>query len=217
VDDPVGALKIGVVGDLSGGDPARLSAVLDNALIACDHVVQVGDLTPAYEQMRSRLLTSGHKLHVVPGNHDANFDTLNVPRNWRFTTPDHLVTMIGIDNSTMHLGDEAKSMFAKRGSSKYGFVFAHMAPWPIILPDGSENRHTMVEGGPNPDADWLVDRLRSRADVMVAGHYHGWTMQQAPWGPLIVEGRGGAAPDLGYTLMTVTPNGWVLHSVGVNL
>lgn len=35
--------KIGVVGDLSGGDPARLSAVIDHALIACDYVVQVGD------------------------------------------------------------------------------------------------------------------------------------------------------------------------------
>lgn len=206
-------MKLGVVGDLSGGAPERLSRVLDQALIACDVVIQVGDLHPAYEQVRSRLLTSGHKLRLVPGNHDTNYDSLGVARNWRWTSPDHLVTLIGIDNSTMRLDDEARSMFAKRGTSRYGFVFAHMAPWPILLPDGSENTHTMVESGPNPDADWLVDRLRARADAMVVGHYHGWTLQFAPWGPLIVDGRGGAAPDLAYTLVTITTRGWVVHGV----
>lgn len=209
-------MKLGIVGDLSGGDPTRLTRVLDQALIACDFVVQVGDLHPAYEQVRSRLLTSGHKFRVVPGNHDVEFDTLAQPRNWRFTTPDHLTTFIGIDNSTMYLSDEAKSMFAKRGNSKYGFVFAHMAPWPIVLPDGSQNRHTMVESNDaNPDADWLVERLRSRADAMVVGHYHGFSLQFAPWGPLIVDGRGGAAPELAYTLITITEAGWVVHSVGL--
>lgn len=43
---------------------------------------------------------------------------------------------------------------------------------------------------------------------------HGMTYQQAPFGPVIVDGRGGAAPELAYTLITVTPDGWVLHSVG---
>lgn len=206
-------MKLGVVGDLSGGQPDRLSRVLDAALVACDVVVQVGDFNPATEQVRSRLLTSGHKLHVVPGNHDLDFDVLGVPRNWKWTDPDGLVTLIGVDNSTMRLPDEAKALFASRGPSRYGFVFAHMAPWPIVLPDGSENRHTMVEGGQNPDADWLVDQLKLRADCMVVGHYHGMTVQFAPWGPLIVEGRGGAAPDLAYTLITVTGSGWVVHSV----
>jgi hypothetical protein len=206
-------MKLGVVGDLSGGAPERLARVLDAALIACDYVVQVGDLMPAYEQVCSRLLTSGHKFRVVPGNHDVDFDTLNVPRNWKWTDPDGLVTLIGIDNSTGRLSDESRALFDERGPSRYGFIFAHMAPWPIVLPDGSENRHTMVEGGPNPDADWLVDQLKLRADCMVAGHYHGWTLQFAPWGPLIVEGRGGAAPDLAYTLITITEDGWVVYSV----
>jgi predicted phosphodiesterase len=209
-------VKLGVVGDLSGGAPERLSRVLDQALIACDVVVQVGDLAPAYEQVRSRLLTSGHKLRLVPGNHDTDYDSLGVPRNWRWTDPDHLVTLIGVDNSQARLDSEARALFAHRGNSRYGFVFAHMAPWPIMLPDGSENRHTMVESmDPNPDADWLVERLKARADVMVAGHYHGWTLQHAPWGTLIVEGRGGAAPNLAYTLLTVTRTGWVVHEVPV--
>jgi predicted phosphodiesterase len=209
--------KIGVVGDLSGGDPTRLSAVLDNALIACDYVVQVGDLEPAYKQVQSRWLTSGHKFFPVPGNHDVDYDTIGCPRRWKLTTDDGLVTLIGIDNSTSNLADEDKALFDERGPSTFGFVFAHMPPCPIVLPDGSENRHGMVGGGPNPDADWLIDMLKTRGDAMFAGHYHGWTFQQAAWGPLIVDGRGGAAPDLGYTLITVTPDGWVLHSVGVNM
>jgi len=207
-------MKLGIVGDLSGNAPERLARVLDAALIACDYVVQVGDYVPATEQVRSRLLTSAHKRKIVPGNHDTDFDTLGLPRNWRFTTPDRLATFIGLDNSTARLSDDAKALFAKRGNSRYGFVFAHMAPWPIVLPDGSENRHTMVESlDPNPDADWLVDRLKARADAMCVGHYHGASLQFAPWGPLIVEGRGGAAPDLAYTLVTITKSGWVVHSV----
>jgi hypothetical protein len=204
---------IGVVGDLSGGAPERLAKVLDAALVACDYVVQVGDLEPAYEQVRSRLLTSGHKLFVVPGNHDADFDTLNVPRNWKFTTPDGLVTMIGIDNSGSQITPAGRAQFEERGPSVYGFVFAHMSPSPIVLPDGNLNMHTMVEGGPNQDADWLIARLHERADAMACGHYHGATLQRAPWGDLIVEGRGGAASDLAYTLITVRPDGWVYHSI----
>jgi hypothetical protein len=104
-------------------------------------------------------------------------------------------------------------LFTDRGDSKFGFVFAHMAPWPLVLPDGSKNMHTMVESGPNPDADWLVEQLKRRADCFVAGHYHGWSLQFAPWGPLIVDGRGGAASELAFTLITVTPDAWVVHSV----
>jgi predicted phosphodiesterase len=204
---------IGVVGDLSGGAPERLAKVLDAALVACDYVIQVGDLMPAYEQVRSRLATSGHKLFVVPGNHDTEFDTLNQPRNWKFTTPDQLVTLIGVDNSGGRLTPDARAIFDERGPSVFGFVFAHMSPWPIILPDGQVNNHTMIEGGPNEDADWLISRLQLRADVMCCGHYHGATLQRAPWGDLIVEGRGGAASDLAYTLITVLPEGWVYHSI----
>ena len=189
-------------------------------MLACDVVVQVGDLMPAYEQVRSRLATNASagpggtsKLRMVPGNHDTEFDSLGVPRNWKMTTPDGLATLIGLDNSSSRLTDEGKALFAERGPSTFGFVFAHMAPWPIVLPDGSENRHTMIEGGPNADADWLVAQLKLRADAAAVGHYHGWSLQFAPWGPLIVEGRGGAATDLAFTLVTILPDGWVLHSV----
>jgi predicted phosphodiesterase len=207
--------KIGVVGDLSGGDPARLSAVLDSALIACDYVVQVGDLMPAYEQVRSRVLTSGYKFFPVPGNHDAEYDSIGCAREWKYQTSDGLTMLIGLDNSTGRLTETGKSYLGVPKTTPYEFVFAHMPPCPIVLPDGNENRHGMVEGGENPDADWLVETLKDRADAMFAGHYHGFTVQFAPWGPLIVDGRGGAAPELAYSLITVTPNGWVIHSVGV--
>lgn len=41
------------------------------------------------------------------------------------------------------------------------------------------------------------------------------TYPQVSFGPLIVDGQGGAVLDLAYTLVTVTERGWVLHSVGV--
>ena len=207
--------KIGVVGDLSGNSPDRLCKVVDNALIACDIVVQVGDLEPAYTQMQSRYLTSGHKFFPVPGNHDADYDSIGAPRNWRFVSTDGLVTLIGLDSSTGKLPDEAKAQFKDPKSTPFEFVFSHMAPSALVLPDGSENTHSMIESGPNPDADWLIQQLQSRADCMCVGHYHGWTLQFSTWGPLIVDGRGGAAADLGYTLITVTSDGWVVHSVGI--
>lgn len=208
-------MKIGVVGDLSGGDPSRLAAALDAALIACDLVVQVGDLHPAYEQMRSRLATSGHKLFPVPGNHDAGYDGLGCPREWRFDSPNPPVTLLGLDNSAGTLSAGSKALFGAAKSAAFEFVFAHMPPCPLVLPDGSANGHNMAEAGGAADAAWLTGQLAGRTDAMFCGHYHGWTYQQAPFGPLIVEGRGGAAADLAYTLITVTSGGWVLHSVGV--
>jgi predicted phosphodiesterase len=209
-------MKIAVVGDLSGGDPNRLTAVLDHALVAADIVCQVGDLEPAYKQVQSRVLTSGHKLFPVPGNHDTDYATLGVPRCWRQATSDGLTTLIGIDNSAATVPADSKALFDTAKATKFEFVFAHMAPAPLVLPDGSVNGHTMTESiNPNPDADWLVNTLKGRADAMFVGHYHGFTVQFAPWGPIIVDGRGGAAPELAYTLITTTPDGWVLHSVGL--
>ena len=213
-------MKIGVVGDLSGGDPARLCAVLDNALIACDYVVQVGDLEPAYTQVQSRIATSGHKFFPVPGNHDTEYDSLGVPRAWRVDVSSPPLTLLGLDNSTGMLSDDSKALFATpKATGVTEFAFAHMPPCPLVLPDGTENVHGMVESGPNPDAAWLIGQLQGRCDAMFCGHYHGWTaMLSSPFGgPLIADGRGGAAPDLGYTLVTVTAEGWVLHSVGVAL
>jgi hypothetical protein len=90
-----------------------------------------------------------------------------------------------------------------------------MPPCELVLPDGSPNGHNMAEAGGADDAAWLTGQLGNRADAYCCGHYHGATVQFAPWGPIIVDGRGGAAPELAYTLITVTPAGWVLHSVGV--
>lgn len=207
--------RIAVVGDLSFGDPTRLAKVLDAALLAADIVVQVGDLHPAYEQVKSRYATSGHKLFPIPGNHDTDYDSIGCPRTWSYSSPDGLVTLIGLDNSSGSLTPAGKALFNVAKATPFEFTFGHMPPVDMVLPDGNTNGHNMAESGGTADASWLTEQLRHRADAMCCGHYHGWTYQQAPFGPLIVDGRGGAAPDLAYTLITVVEQGWVLHSVGV--
>ena len=207
--------KIALVGDLSGGDPTRLTTVLDQALVAADIVIQLGDLEPAYKQVQSRWLTSGHKFYPVPGNHDTDYDTIGCPRTWRRVTDDGLVTLNGLDNSSGRLASGSQALFDTPKDSPFEFTFAHMPPCTLVLPDGSVNGHNMAEAGGADDAAWLRDQLKQRADLMACGHYHGMTVQQASFGPVIVDGRGGAAPDLAYTLITVTEDGWVLHSVGV--
>lgn len=207
--------KIAVVGDLSGGDPTRLSTVLDQALIAADVVIQLGDLEPAYKQVQSRWLTSGHKFFPVPGNHDADYDSIGCPRVWRHQSDDGLVTLNGLDNSSGRLANGSQALYAIPKSTPFEFTFAHMPPVNLVLPDGSPNTHNMAEAGGADDAAWLCSQLENRSDAMACGHYHGMTYQQASFGPLIVDGRGGAAPELAYTLITVTEAGWVLHSVGV--
>lgn len=209
--------KIACVGDLSFGDPTRLAKVLDAALISADIVVQQGDCHPAYPQMASRYATNGHKFFPVPGNHDVDYESIGCPRTWTFTSADGLITLIGLDNSAGVLSADSKALFTPAKTTLFEFTFAHMPPVDMVLPDGSVNGHNMKETGAagTADAAWLTDQLKPRADLMCCGHYHGWTYQQAPFGPLVVDGRGGAAPDLAYTLITVTEDGWVLHSVGV--
>lgn len=207
--------KIALVGDLSFGDPARLAKVLDAALLSADLVIQLGDLHPAYPQVTSRWLTSGHKLFPVPGNHDADYDSIGCPRTWRQQSADGLVTLVGLDNSSGSLTADSKALFTQPKATLFEFTIAHMPPVDMVLPDGNVNGHNMTEAGGSADAAWLTGQLKDRADMMACGHYHGWTFQQASFGPLIVDGRGGAAPDLAYTLVTVTEDGWVLHSVGV--
>lgn len=216
-------MKIALVGDLSFGDPARLAVVLDAALMATastDAVIQLGDLHPAYQQVKSRYATNGHKLAPVPGNHDVDYDTIGCPRTWRqdLTDPQTgvTVTLTGLDNSAGTLSPESKALLARPKTSDFEFVFAHMPPSELVLPDGSTNGHNMAETGQAgaDDAAWLRDQLKARADAYGCGHYHSWTFQQTEFAPVIVDGRGGAAPELAYTLITVTKDGWVLHSVG---
>ena len=215
-------MKIALVGDLSFGDPARLSAVLDAALNStgsADAVVQLGDLHPGYEQVKSRYSTNGHKLYPVPGNHDSEYDSIGCPRTWRADLTDPQtgvkVSLLGLDNSAGTLTADSKALFSQPKTADFEFVFAHMPPSELVLPDGSTNGHNMAEAGGGDDAAWLQGQLRARADAYGCGHYHGMTYQQTPFAPVIVDGRGGAAPELAYTLITVTPAGWVLHSVGV--
>jgi hypothetical protein len=209
--------KIALVGDLSFGDPTRLARVLDAALIGADVVLQAGDINPGYPQVKSRWLTSGHKLFPVKGNHDTGglYEQIGCPAVWQHQTADGLVTINGLDNSAGTLTPDSKALYDQPKSTPYEFTLAHMPPVDMVLPDGSTNGHNMAEAGGGDDAAWLAGQLRDRADAYLCGHYHGWTLQQAPFGPLIVDGRGGAAPDLAYTLITVTEQGWVLHSVGV--
>lgn len=215
-------MKIALVGDLSFGDPQRLAAVLDAALNAtgsADRVVQLGDLHPAYPQVTSRVATNGHKLRPVPGNHDTDYDSIGCPRTWRedLTDPQTGVTvsLLGLDNSAGTLTADSKALFGQPKWSDFEFVFAHMPPGELVLPDGSVNGHNMAEAGGGDDAAWLRGQLKSRADAYGCGHYHSMTYQQTAYAPVIVDGRGGAAAELAYTLITVTPDGWVLHSVGV--
>lgn len=217
-------MKIAVVGDLSFGDPARLAAVLDAALNAtgsADAVVQVGDLHPAYPQVASRVATNGHKLFPVPGNHDTDYGSIGCPRTWRqdLTDPQTgvTVTLLGLDNSAGTLTADSKALFSQPKTASFEFTFAHMPPCDLVLPDGSSNGHNMAETGQAgaDDAAWLRDQLKGRADAYCCGHYHSMTYQYTPFAPVIVDGRGGATAELAYTLITVTPQGWVLHSVGV--
>jgi hypothetical protein len=210
--------KIALVGDLSFGDPTRLAKVLDAALVAADHVVQLGDIAPAYSQVRSRWLTSGNQLHPLKGNHDiGQYEQIGCPATWSYQTTDGLVTLLGLDNSAGTLTPDSKTLFSVPKTTPFEFAFAHMPPVDMVLPSGDINKHNMAETGQpgSDDAAWLCAQLKQRSDMMGAGHYHGMTVQYAPFGPLIVDGRGGAAPDLAYTLITVTEDGWVLHSVGV--
>lgn len=215
-------MKIALVGDLSFGDPSRLSAVLDaalNATASTDAVIQLGDLHPGYQQVKSRYLTNGHKLAPVPGNHDTDYDSIGCPRTWRQDLADPqtgvTVTLLGLDNSAGILSADSKALFGQPKTADFEFVFAHMPPCELVLPDGSPNGHNMAESGGAEDAAWLRSQLAQRADAYGCGHYHSWTYQQTSFGPVILDGRGGAAPELAYTLITVTPDGWVLHSVGV--
>lgn len=206
-------MKLGVVGDLSGRDPSRLEKALTAALAACDVVIQVGDLHAGYDLCKGLLAANAGRLFLVPGNHDISYDTLGYPRNWKVTLSD-LVTLIGIDNSNDVITPEGYAVLQDRGPSLYGFVFAHKSPKPIVLPNGQVSNHVMGEGSPNEHADRLVEFLKLRATAMVCGHYHDWSVMDGPWGsPLVLEGRGGAADQIGYTAITVLKEGWSIQRV----
>lgn len=211
-------LKIAVVGDLSMNNPTKYDHVMSEAFKNADMVVQIGDMHPAYDITTKYLNNKDKKvLLAVPGNHDVEWDEKYPhPRQWVYTNK--LVHIIGIDNSNDHLNEESWRCLATadlpENKNKFIFVVAHKPLSMILLPDGSESWHYMGEDGGNHSAQKLRDWLAARKNTLfLCGHYHEWTFQHTPYSDVIVEGRGGAAPQMGYTLLFINNDGWVLHKV----
>lgn len=201
-------VKIGVVGDLSLQDPARLERAMAAAFAVSDIVVQVGDMHPGYPVVLS-YAAKGKSVYAVPGNHDADWNMkLNWPRQWRHDLP--LVTLIGLDNSQDSFTDS--TVLSNLPTDKPTFVFVHKPLSTIVLPDGSESTHCMGEGSPNPQAVAMQNTLCPHPDLLlVHGHYHGWALMKTKYADCLIEGRGGAAPEIGWTQIIVTPEGFTIH------
>jgi hypothetical protein len=214
-------LKLAVVGDLSQNDPSRLAQALDAAIGVADVVVQLGDINPGYDVVKDRMKSSG-KLLCIPGNHDTqgpgNWDASlpGTPKQWQKTV--NGVYLIGLDNTNdtvNQAGWDLLNTYVNSGPPTLPlFVFCHKPLSPIVLPDGTESTHIMGEGAfPCADAEKLKKFLEPLDATLCHGHYHGWTLMKPSYGTVILEGRGGAAPQIGYTLFLIQPEGWVAHSV----
>jgi hypothetical protein len=209
-------LKLAIVGDLSQNDPSRLAKALDAALQAADIVVQVGDINPGYDVVKQRLATG--KLMCIPGNHDiispGNWDLSlpGLPKQWVKTID--CAHLIGLNNSCDTFDQEAwKLLDTFQGPPQHCFVFCHKPLSPIVFPDGTESRHIMGEGATCPDAIKMQSWVAQHHATTCHGHYHGWTLMSTDYGTVIVDGRGGAASQIGYTLLNIQPEGWSAHSV----
>lgn len=209
-------LRLAIVGDLSQNDPSRLAQALDAAMAASDLVVQVGDINPGYDVLKQRLGTG--KILPVPGNHDilgpGSWDAslTGLPKQWSKRVD--CVQLIGLNNSCDTFDQEAWDLLnAYDGSAKHVFIFCHKPLSPIVLADGSESQHIMGEGSPCPDAVKMQNWVAAHNAATCHGHYHGWTLMKTNYGTVIVDGRGGAAPQIGYTLLYIQPEGWAAHSV----
>ena len=209
-------LRLAIVGDLSQNDPSRLDQALDAAMAASDLVIQVGDINPGYDVLKQRLGTG--KILPVPGNHDilgpGSWDAslTGLPKQWSKRVD--CVQLIGLNNSCDTFDQEAWDLLnAYDGSAKHVFIFCHKPLSPIVLADGSESQHIMGEGSPCPDAVKMQNWVAAHNAATCHGHYHGWTLMKTNYGTVIVDGRGGAAPQIGYTLLYIQPEGWAAHSV----
>jgi predicted phosphodiesterase len=211
-------LKIGIVGDLSLQNPARLDRCLQAAFDASpDLVVQVGDLHPAYNVVAKYIKAHRDNFFIIPGNHDEDFDTLGQRRQWVKKTD--AAFLVGLDNSKDQFSAETWDILDGITTTTPIFVFAHKPLSRIVLPDGSESGHIMGENGDKgiADAKRLSGWLKAKGvDLLVTGHYHSWTFQRTSYCNVLVEGRGGAAPNLGYTLILIQPEGWTFHPVQID-
>jgi hypothetical protein len=222
-------MKVALVGDLSQQAPELLDKAITAAMANADVVVQLGDVNPGYDVIRKWLPTG--KLLVIPGNHDTqgpgNWDAElpGQPKQWSVSYPQPgsgTVRIIGLDNTRDVLDDEAHKLVVEacNASDRYDamLVCMHKSLTTLMLPDGSESRHVMGEGGqiPNDSAQSMIELLRGERCVAICcGHYHGQSVMQTPYGTVLLEGRGGApgTPNLGYTLILTTCDGWTAHSV----
>ena len=210
-------MKIAVVGDLSMQAHDRLDRVLTAALANADLVVQVGDMHSAYDVIRKHMKSG--RLLVIPGNHDDKYDSLGVKRQWIRKFPQ--CTLVGLDNANDRFNDETWQLVDQCSqATRPVLVFAHKPISTVVLSDGSENTHVMGENGDpraKKEAEFLQSWLKAADDVLfICGHWHGLTYQKCTYGDVLVEGRGGAAPDLGYTLLTILPDGMVMHHFTLN-
>lgn len=201
-------IRIGVVGDLSLQDPARLEKAMAACAPNCDLICHVGDIHPGYGVVKK--YAQQYKLLAVPGNHDTLWDSeLGWHRRWQETTP-WGINLIGLDNS----GDTfVQEDFDKVDLSKPAIIFCHKPLSTIVLSDGSESTHIMGEGLPNTYAEKLKAMVKDHDVLLIHGHYHGWSLMKTSYADCLIEGRGGAAPDIGYSIITITPEGWVIHQV----
>lgn len=207
--------RIGIVGDLSMQDPARLEAAIAEVCPLVDVVVQVGDMHAAYDVI-NKYVGKPKPFYVIPGNHDIDYDSkLGLSRRWRYDYD--LCRIAGIDNSNDTLAKEDYDILNSIPNDDLPlFLFAHKPLSMIILPDGSENGHIMGEVSQGEHAEKLKEWLAARKNVLlICGHYHGFTWMRANYCDVLVEGRGGAAPEVGYTIIYVHTDGWSLHPLTV--
>ncbi len=208
-------IRLSIVGDLSLQDPARLEKVMAAAYPSADIVCQVGDMCPGYSIVK-KYAAMGKPLYAVAGNHDTEWDTqLGWPRQWSHDTPEcHL---IGLDNHADSFNDKDWATVANvPNDGKPLLLFVHKPLSTIILPDGSESSHIMGEGAVNADAVKLQSILAARGNVIcIHGHWHGNTIFTTKYALCLVEGRGGAAPNLGFSTVFIRDDGIAFHSVEV--
>jgi predicted phosphodiesterase len=188
-----------------------MAAANDNA----DIVVQVGDMHPGYSVVK-KYGVDPNRIYAVPGNHDTDWDSqLGWSRQWIHSLDN--VVLVGLDNSKDIFDDEAYQLIQdvlKERLTENVILFVHKPLSTIVLSDGSESQHIMGEGAlPNKDADKMKDILNGEDVLCCHGHYHGWSLMMTHYATCLIEGRGGAAPELGYTIITVQKDGLVLHQV----
>ncbi len=214
-------IKLAIVGDLSMQDPARLDKVMKAALVHADLVFNVGDVHPGYEVMRKHLATG--KVWIVPGNHDEDYDSMHTPRQW--ILENDFFVAVGLDNSEDSLNNESWMLLEEaekitKDNYKCLFVVLHKPISTVILPNGLEDHHIMGREHKrdasvvNTDVEKLIKYLDKQENVLlICGHYHQFSFQRNWYCDVLIDGRGGASADIGYSLLLVHDKGWTFNKI----